>query len=72
MREGKVTRMKQWLVERDWPQSLLLEAAFYSDSINDLPLLSLVAEPVAVDPDTRLAAEVAARGWRTMNLGRHS
>lgn len=70
MREGKVARMKQWLGQRDWPQSLLLEAAFYSDSINDLPLLSLVAEPVAVDPDTKLVAEVAARGWRTINLDR--
>ena len=35
----------------------------YSDSINDLPLLQAVGRAVAVDPDARLAAEAAARGW---------
>ena len=70
MREGKVVRLTQWLQARDWPQSLIAEATFYSDSINDLPLLSRVANPIAVDPDEKLSREVAARGWPTINLGR--
>src|SRR5690606_34397489 len=41
----------------------LEEATFYSDSITDLPLLEAVAEPVAVNPDARLARVARARGW---------
>lgn len=72
MREGKVVRLTQWLQERGWSESLIGEATFYSDSINDLPLLSVVANPVAVDPDVKLAREVEERGWRTMKLRRHA
>ena len=71
MREGKVLRLTQWLFERGWAESLMKEATFYSDSINDLPLLSAVANPVAVDPDLKLAREVAARGWPTITLRRN-
>ena len=72
MREGKVVRLTQWLFENGWEESLIKEATFYSDSINDLPLLSLVANPVAVDPDLKLAGEVAARGWPTIQLRRNT
>ena len=48
---GKVTRLKQWLQEN--PASMQ-GSYFYSDSINDLPLLNLVDNPFAVDPDDRL------------------
>ena len=72
MREGKVARLTQWLFERGWEESLINEATFYSDSINDLPLLSLVANPVAVNPDLKLAKEVAARGWTTIKLKRNT
>ena len=72
MREGKVVRLTQWLFEQGWEESLINEATFYSDSINDLPLLSLVANPVAVDPDLKLASEVAARGWTTIKLLRNT
>ena len=71
MREGKVVRLTQWLFEKGWEESLIKEATFYSDSINDLPLLSLVANPVAVEPDLKLAREVAARGWTTITLRRN-
>ena len=40
------------------------EAAFYSDSYTDLPLLLRVGEPVVVNPDPRLAREAKKRGWR--------
>lgn len=67
MREGKLARLHEWLAQ----QRLELrdcESTFYSDSINDLPLLQAVRCPVAVNPDLRLAAEAAERGWRVLNL----
>ena len=36
----------------------------YSDSANDIPLLTLVGNPCAINPDTRLRAHAAAEGWR--------
>ncbi|MFT4289207.1 HAD family hydrolase [Nocardioides sp.] len=36
----------------------------YSDSSNDLPMLSLVGDPCAVNPDARLRAHAKANGWR--------
>ncbi len=54
-REGKVTRVAAWLAERgrDWDSA---HTTFYSDSMNDLPLLERVNHPVATNPDTRLRA----------------
>jgi HAD superfamily hydrolase (TIGR01490 family) len=37
---------------------------FYSDSYNDLPMLSRVGTAIAVNPDTRLARHAKSRGWR--------
>ena len=63
--EGKVVRLERWLAENG--QSL--EGSwFYSDSRNDLPLLSRVSNPVAVDPDPILRAEAEARGWPVISL----
>lgn len=42
----------------------LSRCSAYSDSSNDLPLLSLVGYPCAVNPDPRLRAEARARGWQ--------
>jgi len=66
-REGKVTRVAQWLAERglSWDT---VQATFYSDSINDLPLLEKVAYPVATNPDERLRAIAQMRGWRILEL----
>jgi len=67
MREGKVQRLYDWLAA----MNLLLadcDSSFYSDSINDLPLLCAVRHPVAVNPDERLDAEAAQRGWPVMSL----
>lgn len=67
MREGKVLRMQQWLARRglDWSG---VEATFYSDSWNDVPLLERVDHPVATNPDARLRALARERGWRIMDL----
>lgn len=66
-REGKVTRVEEWLKARglDWSQ---VETTFYSDSINDLPLLEKVNHPVATNPDARLRPLAQARGWRILDL----
>ncbi len=67
MRGGKVERLHQWLATRG--ESLeQFHSSAYSDSINDLPLLEAVDEPVAVDPDARLALIARERGWRMLAL----
>jgi HAD superfamily hydrolase (TIGR01490 family) len=63
-RQGKVTRLHSWLIEHD--QSLI-DAQFYSDSINDLPLLALVDYPIATNPDTQLTQIAAQRRWPVLN-----
>ena len=68
MRAGKVERLSAWLAERGEPPSRLAEAVFYSDSINDLPLLEAVGTAVAVDPDPRLRHEALRRGWRIVSV----
>ena len=67
-REGKITRTEQWLAERGLDWSSLSGSTFYSDSANDLPLLERVTEPVATNPDSRLAATARERGWRVLRL----
>ena len=67
MREGKVVRVRQWLAARglDW---LDVETTFYSESMNDLPLLEQVDHPVATNPDARLRTIALERGWRILDL----
>ncbi|HEY8939362.1 MAG TPA: HAD family phosphatase, partial [Cellvibrio sp.] len=62
---GKVVRLKEWLRERN---GNLDDAYFYSDSINDLPLLEQVPNPVVVDGDDRLLAVARERGWQSISL----
>ncbi len=64
-REGKVTRLKEWLDETG---NDLADSWFYSDSHNDLPLLELVSRPVAVDPDETLAQHAEMKGWPVISL----
>ncbi|PJC16199.1 MAG: HAD-IB family hydrolase [Comamonadaceae bacterium CG_4_9_14_0_8_um_filter_57_21] len=66
-REGKVARVEDWLAARglNWAS---VEATFYSDSINDLPLLEQVAHPVATNPDAPLRTLATQRGWRILDL----
>lgn len=67
-REGKVARVEQWLAARGLSWADVTHSTFYSDSINDLPLLEKVHEPVATNPDARLQAIATERGWRILNL----
>ncbi len=66
-REGKVTRMSQWLARHQLAWETV-ECTFYSDSINDLQLLEKVQHPVATNPDAALRAIALARGWRILEL----
>src|SRR5262245_45712567 len=70
LRTGKVERLRAWLTERDLSHDLLRQATFYSDSINDLPLFSVVRHPVVVDPDLRLGSTAARKGWTVLKLQR--
>lgn len=67
-REGKVVRMENWLAERGWGWESFAESWFYSDSLNDLPLLSKVRHPVAVDPDATLRVHAEKQGWAVISL----
>jgi HAD superfamily hydrolase (TIGR01490 family) len=68
MREGKVSRLEEWLSSRRLSVSSFDETWFYSDSINDLPLLERVTHPVATDADARLERTARERGWRVITL----
>ncbi len=70
MRSGKIDRLRQWLSEAGHPEQLLREASFYTDSINDLALLSAVKRPIVVDPDPRLESTAHRKGWTVLRLNR--
>ena len=65
---GKITRVQQWLagLGRQWQD--FERVHFYSDSINDLPLLERVSHPVATNPTPALAAIARERGWTELKL----
>lgn len=67
LREGKVHNFEQWLAQRQlgWGD---VHVAFYSDSMNDLPLLEKAHEPVATNPDAQLRQIAQERGWRILDL----
>ena len=66
-REGKIIAVDEWLAARG--QRLAdYESWFYSDSLNDLPLLARVTHPVAVDPDATLRAYATERKWPIISL----
>ena len=66
-REGKIERVNEWLAESGHKLADY-ESWFYSDSLNDLPLLERVTHPVAVDPDATLRAHAVERGWPIISL----
>lgn len=63
--EGKIIRLQEWLSnQRQQPSHI----TFYSDSINDLPLLEYVDKPIAVDPDKPLKAHAELARWQIISL----
>ena len=69
-REGKVVRVNEWLGARGQSMRDFAETWFYSDSINDAPLLGAVSHPVAVDPSAQLEKLAHERKWRNLRLKR--
>jgi len=65
---GKVVNLHAWLAQQDKSLSSFERSNFYSDSQNDIPLLSLVTHPVATNPNARLTAHAQAQGWPILNL----
>jgi HAD superfamily hydrolase (TIGR01490 family) len=69
MRECKIERLEAWLGQRRQHLADFRESWFYSDSQNDLPLLSHVTHPVAVNPDPFLATFAAEKRWPVLQIG---
>jgi HAD superfamily hydrolase (TIGR01490 family) len=67
-REGKVIRINQWLEARGAKLSDFDVSYFYSDSHNDLPLLMMVTNPVAVDADETLTEYASEQDWPKISL----
>jgi len=67
-REGKITRVEQWLSDQGRHLGQFDRVSFYSDSPNDLPLLERATDPVATNPSPELEAVAQARGWRILRL----
>lgn len=62
---GKVVRLEKWLAGNGMNLS---DSWFYSDSHNDLPLLEMVSNPVAVDADDTLSDHAEQKGWSQISL----
>jgi len=65
---GKVIHTQRWLDSRGKTLGSFPRSYFYSDSQNDIPLLSAVTHPVATNPNALLKAHAQARGWPILNL----
>lgn len=67
-RDGKVGRVDDWLAAEGCTWSDFEAQVFYSDSINDLPLLERVSHPVATNPGPALEALAQQRRWPILRL----
>ena len=67
-REGKVSRVEEWLAYRGATWTDFARISVYSDSPNDLPLLERATDPVATNPSPALESMARDRGWRILKL----
>jgi HAD superfamily hydrolase (TIGR01490 family) len=65
---GKVVHMHAWLDSLGKPFGGFERTYFYSDSHNDIPLLSVVSHPVATNPSAKLAQHASTHGWPLLHL----
>ncbi|NHZ34617.1 HAD family hydrolase [Massilia rubra] len=65
---GKVTHTHAWLAQVGTPLDGFGRSHFYSDSHNDIPLLSVVTHPVATNPNAVLATHATRLGWPLLHL----
>ena len=66
MGQGKLTKVEEWAAQNNIKD--FKDAIFYSDSINDLPLLSEVGVPIAVNPDDQLRNLSIKNNWEVIDL----
>jgi HAD superfamily hydrolase (TIGR01490 family) len=67
-KEGKITNTEQWLAGLGLSFGAFEHSWCYSDSANDIPLLLSVTDPIATNPDARLAAQALLRHWPVIRL----
>ena len=67
-REGKVVRVNDWLGNMGLSLDAFDQSHFYSDSMNDLPLLEAVTHPVVTNPSTTLHELARERQWPVLQL----
>ena len=67
-KEGKVTRLFDWLDEKNLKLADFEKTFFYSDSHNDLALLEVVTNPVVVNGDKILLGKAQEKNWPKLNL----
>lgn len=67
-KSGKIERVEGWLESLGLWWDSFENSSFYSDSHNDLPLMNMVRNPVAVDPDDTLRAHAIAQSWPVISL----
>ncbi len=67
-KDGKIERVEAWLESLGLWWGSFGQSWFYSDSHNDLPLMSKVSHPVAVDPDETLRRHAERHGWPAISL----
>ncbi|WP_417067280.1 HAD family hydrolase [Niveibacterium terrae] len=65
---GKIERVEHWLESQGLHWGSFARSWFYSDSHNDLPLLTRVSDPVAIDPDPVLLRHAQQAGWPVLRL----
>ncbi|MBL7003894.1 MAG: HAD family hydrolase [Gammaproteobacteria bacterium] len=65
--QGKITALRHWLKENN---ETLDGSYFYSDSINDLPLLEIISYPIVVNPDDKLKKLAKKNNWKEINLNK--
>lgn len=66
--EGKIVHTKAWLEKLGHSLDSFESVHFYSDSHNDLPLLSIVSHPIATNPNAKLSEHATAQGWPLIHL----
>lgn len=67
-KDGKVKRVQSWLKSIGFSMGSFEESLFFSDSINDLPLLDTVSKPITVNPDPMLLEHAQSKGWEVLQL----
>ena len=66
--EGKITRLNSWLKFKGVSFENFEKTFFYSDSMNDIPLLEIVSHPVAANPDATLKQKAIDNDWPIIQL----